>query len=467
MNDDPDRDGARAGGDVGRREVLAAAGAASAPALAGCGELLDPDGESNDRRSNRDGRGRGSRGAPGARDSSTLAIDPELDLGGRLVVGGPDALGYDTIGGAFAAAEDGDVVFVHGAYDAEDAGEDFPIVLDYTEKQVVLSGGHPSGSEIDARHTDENVVEVVGRGHADYRNNALVQHLKIVGGATGLRIQAAPYSSYKDIVLHGCRDDGVRVERYTDPDGNRKNSFGITFRNLMAWRCGGAGFRLEQYAAPHSTTFYGCEALFNGLETGAPGVQLRGTSTRWMNGTIQNNGGFGVDARAGTSQMLNGVYFEGNGMAQDRPHGVFVDEDSGGFVLTGSYFNGAYYREPPNGLHQADRAIVVVGAPGVELARCTYRNYSDAFLHVRETRDADVHVPSHTAFDGTEFHDSEDNERLRSDGTILPTDVRRGSVEGRFEGDVAIHDGSGAAPFGHALWNGRNWISGVTGAAIR
>lgn len=447
----PERNG------LARREVLGATGAAALAAWAGC-QQVSPQSTDGD-------------APPGSHraeeESTTLELEPALDLGGRLIVAAPDEIGYDTVAAAYEAAADGDVVYVHGSYDAQAAGEPFPIVLDYTEKEVVLAGGHPSGSVVDASHTSENAVEVLGKGHADYRNNALVQHLKIVGGDVGLRIRGAPYASFKDLVVYRAATDGVSVEPYTDAGGDLHGSFGITFRNVMAWRCGECGFCLESGAHPHSTTFYGCDALFNGFESGRPGVQLRGYSSRWMNGTVQNNGGYGIDARAGPSQAVTEVYFEGNGMAAESPHDVFVGDSAPGFTLQGSYFQGGYYREAPNGRSRAARGVAVAGAEGTELAACTYTNYDDAFAHLRQTRDADVHVPSHTALDGTRFQHSWNNTRLRSDGTVLPTDLRGRDPPGRFAGDSGVHDGSGDAPWGPATWDGSAWISVVDGDPVR
>ena len=448
---------------VGRRQLLQVAGAASVPALAGCNGLR-PEEAGGDG----DGAG-GDRSVAGKKDSSsTLELKPELNLGGRRIVSSPDTVGYDTIQAAWKAADDGDIVFVHSSYDAEAADEPFPITLDYRKKEVMLSGGHPSGSVIDARHApDENVVEVLGKASDDYRNRALVQHLKIRGGDVGIRIRGATYSTYKDIVVYNTAGDGVRVEEFTDASGQTKGAFGITFRNCMAWRCGGSGFRLRTGASPHGTTFYGCDALFNGFEDGSPGVALRGYSSRWVNGVVQNNAGFGIEARDGASQAVKDTYLEGNGMAAPKPHGLYVDDSAPGFVLKGCYFQGGYFRSAPNDRTKGYRAIAVAGARGVELSGCTYKNYTDAFLHLRDTADADVHIASHTGLDDTQFQNSWSNTRLRSSGLILEADLRGGDPEGRYTGDYGVHDGSGRAPWGLAMWNGNRWVSVVDGSVVR
>jgi hypothetical protein len=457
-----ERDDGESADGVGRRELLQVAGAASVPALAGCNALDSgaTDGESTD-------GGNGS--VAGKQGSSpTLELEPALNLGGRRIVSQPDAVGYDTIKGAWEAASDGDIVFVHSSYDAEVAGEPFPVVFDYREKEVMLTGGHPSGSVIDARHVpDTNVVEIVGKAQGDYRNKALVQHLKIRGGNVGLRIRGATYSTYKDLVVHEAADDGIRVENLVESDGTERKSFGMTFRNVMAWRCGGAGFRLRSAANPHGTTFYGCDSLFNGYEDDAPGVALRGYSSRWVNGVVQNNGGFGIEARDGASQAVKDTYVEGNGMTTENPHGIYVDDSSPGFVLQGSYFQGGYFRSAPNDRNKGFRGIAVVGASGVELSGCTYKNYTDAFVHLRNTNDADVHVASHTALDDTRFQNRGANTRLRSSGLILETDLRGRDPEGRYKGDYGVHDGSGRAPWGLAMWNGERWVSVMDGSVVR
>lgn len=444
-----------------RRQFLQAASATAAVPFSGCLGLQDQTGnEANVQSMN-----------PTAQQSSeSLQIGPELNLGGRQVVAAPDAVGYDTIQGAWDDAESGDIIFVHSSYDAQEAGETFPIVLNYEQKEVTLTGGHPSGSVIDASHTDNNVIEVLGRAQNDFRNLPLVQHLKIIGGNVGLRIRAAPYSTYKDLVFWKTGSHGIEVEGYTDERGDIKGAYGITFRRCVAWSCRGAGFKVNTSARPHSTTFYGCQALFNGLygpQTGQPGVQLRGYASRWNGGSLQNNGGFGIDARGGGSQTVHGTYFEGNGTVQSSPHDVYVGDTAPGFSLDSCYFQGHFARNFPNGLDDSFRAIAIVGAPSATVRDCTYRNYTETFVYVRRARDVDIYEPSHVALDETEFLDNGgSNERLRSQGIIMETDLRASGESGSFVGDYGLHDGSGQAPWGLALWNGENWISVMNGESL-
>ena len=383
--------------------------------------------------------------------SPTATMDTTaMSLGGRLIVGEG---GFSTITSAWDAAADGDTIYVHSSYDAQAAGEQFPIVLDYEQKEVTLTGGHPSGSVIDAGDTDENVIEVLGRGHNDYRNNPMVQNLKIIGGDIGLRIRAAPYSSYKDLVIWQTGSHAVSVEGYTDETGARKGSFGITFRNVMAWNCGENGFNLETDANTHSTSFFGCHAEFNGDF----GVQMRGYSTRFYGGTIQNNGGYGVDARSGCGQVLHGVYFEGTGTREDTPLEVFVTGSSPGFSVETCYFQGHYARDFENGRENGYAAVAFNGSPHGAVKNCTYRNYESSFLLAIDTADLDVHQPSHCPLDETVFLETNDAERTRSNGTIQETDLR--TVEGTYRGDVAIHNGDGEALWGLCLWDGAEWVS--------
>jgi hypothetical protein len=376
-------------------------------------------------------------------------------VGGRHVVG---ESGYGTIQEAWDAATDGDEVVVHSSYDAETAGERFPITLDYTQKQVTLTGGHPSGSVIDARHAPStNVLEVVGNGHADYRNNALVRNLKVVGGDVGMRVRAAPYASFENLVFWMTGSHGVVVDRST-----ASGTFGVTFQNCVAWNCGGDGFRLHTGADPHSTTFYGCHSLLNA----DAGVRLRGYATRWHGGTIQNNGGVGVDARSGCSQLVDATYFEGNDTASDAPMEVYVDDSAPGFTLHGSYFQGGYFRDFTNGRDTGRWGVVVGGASHADVRNCSFRNYTDCFLYVRDATDADVHLGSHCPLDETTPFEHRGCTRLRSDGTLLPTDLSGGAQPGRFVGDTGTHDGSGTGSWGPATWNGTAWVSAVDGTEL-
>jgi hypothetical protein len=388
---------------------------------------------------------------------ATQTVDPSLSsLGGRLIVGDG---GYGTIADAWAAADDGDVVFVHSSYDAQAAGEEFPIVLDYEEKEVTLTGGHPSGSVIDAGDVDANVVEVLGRGHNDYRNSPSVQNLKLVGGNVGLRIRAAPYSSYKDLVIWQTDSHGVSVERYADDSGH-KGSFGVTFRNVVSWNCGGHGFHLDPEARPHSTSFFGCHSEFNH----GYGVMLRGFSSRFYGGTIQNNGSYGVDARSGSSQLLSGIYFEGNGTREASPIDVYATGTAAGFSIETCYFQGNFARDFENGHDQEYAAVALDGTLQTSVANCTYRNYDSSFLLAESTTDLDVHRPSHCALDATRFIELVNDERTRSNGTVQETDLQ--DVEGNYSGDVGVHDGTGSAPWGLCLWDGSQWVSTMSGERV-
>jgi hypothetical protein len=436
---DDDEDGIA----FGRRTMLTATAAAVAGAALGSGTASAAPGNGN--------------GGGNTKTDTTTTLDLH-DLGGRRVVGDG---GYATIQAAWNDATSGDTIYVHSSYDAQAAGEQFPIVLDFRQKEVLLTGGHPSGSVIDASHTSANVVEVIGKGHEDYRNNPLVSNLKLVGGNVGLRIRAAPYASFKDVVVWKAGSHGVLVDSY-EANGSTYGTFGVTFRNMIAWNCGGDGFRLSTGANPHSTTFYGSHALLNA----GSGVRLRGYATRWHGGTIQNNGAFGLDARSGASQQVEGTYFEGNGTRESAPMDVYVDDSATGFTLHGSYFQGGYFRDFPNGRTTGKWAVVVAGAPNADVRNCSFRNYTDAFLYLRGAEDADVHLASHAGLDDTTplVHDS--CTRLRSDGVVLPTDLSGGAQPGRFVGDLGTHDGTGDTAFGPAMWDGAAWVSTVDGSRL-
>lgn len=59
-----------------------------------------------------------------------------------------------------------------------------------------------------------------------------------------------------------------------------------------------------------------------------------------------------------------------------------------------------------------------------------------------------------TGPDDTGFQNSWDEIHLRSDGTILSTDLRGEQPRGRFVPETAIHDCSGAISRGPAVWEG-------------
>lgn len=405
-------------------------------------------------------------GSAGGETQSLASSASSLELGGRRVVG---ADGYDTIEDAWIDAESGDAIYVHSSYDAQAAGESFPIVLDYEQKEVMLTGGHPSGSVIDAGDADANVIEVIGRGMNDYRNNPVVRNLKIVGGETGMRVRAAPFSSYRNLLFYRCGEHGAVVDGYTDPDsGREKGSFGVTFENCQAWSCGGSGFRAHVSADPHGTTFDNCVVTWCG-EDGSPGVLLRGYASTWQNGIVQMNGGFGIDVRRGGSQGITGTYFEGNGQRTPYPIAIYAARSTQ-LAIENCYFYGYFAGGPFAGEsahEQCRRAINFHGTQGASVRNCTYRGYSDCFVRTQGgAHEIDVHCASHYALDDTPFLSRGHSQRVRDDGVMMEADLRDASHEGQFVGDTGIHDGSGDGAWGLAMWNGSEWISVMDGQPL-
>jgi hypothetical protein len=372
-----------------------------------------------------------------------------LVLGGTRVVGKG---GYETIAKAWEDAESGDTVYVHSSYDARSAGEKFPIVLDYEEKEVMLTGGHPSGSVIDASHTNQNVIEVLGRGMNDYRNNPMVQNLKIVGGKIGLRIRAAPFSSYRNLVLYQNGSHGVSIEGYTDPDSGRdKGTFGATFNECQAWSCGGDGFRTENAAHAHGTAFFNCKATSNR----GVGFRLRGYTNKLVGGTSQLNYQWGVEARRGKGSFIQGMYLEGNSRGRDFPVEVYAN-NADGLSIQNCYFHGINPRSTEHNHDHVLRAINVHDTQQLTIRDNTVRSYGDGFIALFGCEDPDVYAGSHYLLDADLFATDvvgHGNYRPRSDGVIMPTDLR--NVEGRHDCDVGYHVGGGEE--GLAVWRDGEW----------
>ncbi|MBX0295763.1 right-handed parallel beta-helix repeat-containing protein [Haloarcula nitratireducens] len=374
-----------------------------------------------------------------------------LNLGGTLVVGDG---GYDTITQAWDAASSGDTIYVHCSYDAKEAGEPFPVVLDYEEKEVMLTGGHPSGSVIDASHSSENVIEVLGRGMNDYRNNPVVQNLKIVGGDVGLRVRAAPFASFENLVVYRAGSHGVHVQGYTDPDSSReKGTFGALFHNCQTWVCGGDGFRMAVDAMPHGTTFHSCKASSNE----GVGFRIRGYVNEIVGCTSQLNHSYGVEARRGKGSHIEGSYIEANGRANSYPIDVYA-KNADGLNIHNCYFNGITPRSTAHNHDYVLRAINVHDTDRLSVNNCTFRNYGEGVIATFGCVDPDFHASSHYtldtgrglfATDPTNF----DNVRPRTDGMIMPSDLR--GVDGDHEGDTGYHIGGGVE--GPAVWREGEW----------
>lgn len=398
--------------------------------------------------------------------------EPRADLGptesefetDRLVLGGTHVVGttgYPRIQDAWDAAGSGDEVYVHSSYDAKSVGEEFPIVLDYEEKEVMLTGGHPSGSVIDARHSNENAVEVLGRGMNDYRNNPVVRNLKIRGGNVGLRVRAAPYASFQNLVLQENGSHGIHVQLYTDPDsGRKKGTFGCSFHNCQVWSAGGDGFRTEVDAMAHATTLDDCKATW----CDGAGVRLSGYASRVTNSTIQLNGDFGIKVRNAWAITIANNYIEGNSRGRDFPievYGLWAD----GLTVEDNYFNGILPSGAAHDYDSVQRAVNVHQSEHVSVQNNAARNYGDGFIALFDCVDPDLHIGSNHLFE-MDFQaldlKQHGNVRPRSDGVILPMDLS--DVDGAHDCDRGIHvRENGRTAF--CTWRDGDWYThGVSDA---
>lgn len=376
----------------------------------------------------------------------------ERSDGGRLVVG---ADGYPTIRDAWAAADSGDTVYVHSSYDAREAGEPFPVRLDYRRKEVALVGGHPSGSVVDAGGTDENVIEVYGAGYDDYRNNPLVANLRIVGGRVGLRVAGAPFSSYRNLVFHRTGDHGVVVDEY-ESDGNAYGTWGATLYNCQAWNCGGDGFRLNSAASPHGTTLYACKATNND----GVGFRLRGTGTKLLGGDAQLNRDWGIEARTWKAILVAGAYVEGNARDRDHPVEAYA-RGCQGLTVRDCYFHGINPRGADHGHDRVQRAVNVHETERLAVRDNVFRRYGEGALALYDCTDADVYEGSNLALETATWAQpptAYGNTRTRSHGVVYPQDLS--SVDGAFEGDRGYHVGEDRE--GPAVWRDGRWHVAAT-----
>ena len=392
--------------------------------------------------------------------------DDAPNVGGRLIVGD---VGYPTVQEAYDDASDGDTVYIHSSYDAQAAGENFPIVIDQNEKEVALVGGHPSGSEINASHTSgENVVEVYGRGSADYRNTPLIKNLKLVGGDVGLQVVSSPNATFAHLILFNNRSHGVHL---TTTSSDSTGTFGTRWFDCEAWSNGGDGFRAEQEASPHGTTFIRCNATWNGWNNHGSGVHLAGYSSVFWGGTAQRNSRYGVNLIRGGSQVCRDTYFESNGLEASIPVQLRTTNTFGS-VIDGCYFLGRMLGASSNmsnvqGHDRAARAVHLHGSRGCTVRSCTHRHHRDGFISVMGSGswDNDLHESSHYQIGSEDpflYQDTAD--RTRSNGIIIEQDLR--DVEGQFVGDRGIHDGSGRSSWGLCMWNGSTWVSIVDGNTV-
>lgn len=374
-------------------------------------------------------------------------------LGGDLLVGRD---GYSTIQAAWNDARDGDTVFVHSSYDAERAGEQFPIVLDYSEKEVMVSGGHPSGSVVDASHSGNDIFHVEGVEHFDYRNHPMLQNLQLVGGAVGLRIKGAPHNLFQNLIIYDTSSHGVWLEEGTGPDGESLGSFGNTFLNCQVWNAGGDGFRESTAANPHATNYAYCKAV----ACQGVGFRLRGYMTKVQGGDAELNHSWGFDIRSGQGIHLTDVYIEGNARDEEFPVEVY-GKGAHGLTIDSCYLHGINPRSTTHSYDRVQRAVNVHDSRHVTVENCTLRRYGDAGIALFDCDDADVHATSHNCSEAellTMAPTDNGCVRMRSNGVILPQDLQ--GVTGQYEGDQGYHaDGTNVSP---AVWYGGEWHVAAT-----
>lgn len=377
----------------------------------------------------------------------------ETILGGDLVVG---ADGYETIQAAWNEARSGDTVYVHSSYDAESAGEQFPVVLDYSQKEVMVAGGHPSGSVVDASHTDSDIFHVEGVAQYDYRNHPILQNLKLVGGNVGLRIKGAPHNLFQNLVVFDTGSHGITLEEGTGADGESLGSFGNTFLNCQVWNAGGDGFREFTSSNPHATNYAYCKAI----ACQGVGFRLRGFMTKVQGGDAELNHSYGFDIRSGQGIHLTNVYIEGNARDESFPVEVYAKR-AHGLVIDGCYLHGINPRTTTHSYDRVQRAINVHDSRHVVVENCTVRRYGEGGIALFGCADADIHRASHNCSEADLLaSDPTANGcvRARSDGAILPQDLS--AVDGAFEGDHGYHaDGTDIYP---AVWYGGQWNVAAT-----
>lgn len=377
-------------------------------------------------------------------------------LSGILFVGTDGT--HDTIMAAWEDARDGEAIVVLSSYDADEAGEEFPIVLDRSEREVSLVGLDPSGSVIEAGDHDGDVIRCIGRGPSDYRNSPYLAKLRINGGETGVKILGAPNAYFENVKVFGASRHGWQVSTNDDVGG----SHGLMFQKCEAWTCGGVGFRLDRDANAHGSMFVRCNATWNGYADDGPhpGVYLTGYSSVWNGGTVQQNSHYGIHMERDGGIVVRDAYIESNGIEREgRPTQVYANGALGG-LIEGCYFNGTLMdgsrRHSPTDHDRAERQITLQNCRTTAVRDCAYRFHEEGFIAVQgpSALDNDVYEASHDPVGGEDsagpFWAADRGTRTRSGGVIRPTDLSE--IEGKYEGDLGIDEDRGIA-----VWMGNEW----------
>ncbi|MFC4553335.1 MULTISPECIES: right-handed parallel beta-helix repeat-containing protein [Halorussus] len=364
---------------------------------------------------------------------------------------------YDTIQEAHddipgAGAEGNGAILIADSYDP--SNEVFPIVVD---KYADIRGLSSTGVSINNRSSANTFVFKATEQHNT--ESPKLSNVRLIGGEHAIVIEGHVGMTVEGVTIWDCAGDGIRI---------KDNSYSSTcydnyFRNICIAGPGSDGVYVANGSAPHSLVFDNV----NVYRAGNYGYQFRqaGAGTTVQNSTIQHCENWGMLVERSACFTARDCYFERNGEKYATGSGAKIDicfhnnGENDNFLVEGCYFNG---------MGEGVNAIHLNSGECGELRNCHFNGYDGGYI-VQDAGHRDLNVARSTiCTDGSETNFYGDGDplgtRTREDGIVTRQDLS--NTEGCHEGDKGIHDGSGSAPEGFALWLDGRWVSQVNGEVI-
>lgn len=362
---------------------------------------------------------------------------------------------FETIQAAHdALPESGGRIEYLGSYDS--GKETFPIRL---HKPHTLVGDNATTIANEDASTDTVVVE----RERYTRPTFYWRDVYVSGGAVGVRLNDS-----RGRIDGGIVDDfdtyGVLLD---SGDGSvSPNTIQIAETEI----CTGDGTGVYLTEKSHaldliSVRIHKCGG--RGVET-SRGATL--ASLNFRAGVIQRNEGYGIYADNDLNVVVHGMYFEGNGQAEDHTGEIHL-RDTDTALIEGCYGNGGVG-------YDADYFVTLDGAARTTVRGLRANNYARALVRAAGgTSDLDTHRTTHgLAGVPRVIHDPNEPSlyRLRNGGIIGPRDLSATDTHGRplnapdHAHELGLHDGTGGGPAGLYRWDGETatWVGVEADATI-
>lgn len=341
-----------------------------------------------------------------------------------------------------------------GSYDP--TTETFPIEL---WKPHTLVGDNTTK----IANPDDETDTVVVRRESYTRPTFYWRDVYVSGGAVGVRLNDSR-GRVDGGIVDDFSDYGVMLD--TGDGSVSPNTIQIAETEI----CTGGGTGVYLTDKSHAVDFISVRIH----KCGGRGVATSPASTlasvNFRAGVIQRNDGYGIYAENDLNILVHGMYFEGNGEAEDHTGEIHL-KGTDTAMIEGCYGNGGVD-------YQADYFVTLDGAEHTTVRGLRANNYAEALVRAGGgTSELDVHRTTHgLAGVPSVIHDPNDPglRTLRNGGIIGPRDLSARDGNGNplnapdTDHELGLHDGTAGGPRGLYRWDGQRgaWIGLEGDAAI-